>query len=69
MVSFRDSNANTRPKELVIYINLPKLVSRNHLFRPLFASVHYHKALHIIKRHPKQGLHSPSNNAAIMVTA
>ena len=45
MVSFRDSNANTRPKELVIYIDLPKLVSKNHLFRPLFATANYHKAL------------------------
>ena len=50
MVSFRDSNANTRPKELVIYIDLPKLVSKNQL-----------SAI------PKQGLHSPSNNAAVTI--
>ena len=53
MVSFRDSKANTRPKELVIYIDLPKLVSKNHLFRPLFATAHYKALLTINPLGPK----------------
>ena len=68
MVSFRDANANTRPKELVIFIDLPKLVSKNHLFRPLFTTAHHYKALLTINPlGPKSDQHqiSPCNINAL----